>query len=464
MSKYFKCIPNKSPLTFKCGEKISIEVFARDRCRNTECKYIRWEILGDDGKSQKGLGGCTANKPLVIETTLDKPGFVHLICKAITSANTADTSFEPLDASFGAEIEKIEYHDQIPDDFCEYWQNIEDMIENSPIQSTVVSQKDGEDGFEVYDMRVNTPEGRPASFIITVPKADGKYPVKAHFMGYGVNPAYALYNENCITAYFNAHGIENHLTKLEIDEKYGKELKEGYGFENDKNASNMTTYWRSVMIRGLMGVKYLKTLPKWDGNNLIIAGGSQGAFQATNIAAHTKGATLLQIGIPWFCDLNAISKGFLRGWRPDFAQGLRYFDTAAQGKFVECPVMIDANLGDYVCPPSGVMALYNGIKTQKSITFTQSATHGYAPNERERFTLSFDPKNPSGEFKKGIYRHFKGNEYEVIDIAYNCENCQETVVYKALYGEGKLWTRPKDEFCDFVVRNGKMQKRFEFVK
>ncbi|MBE6787000.1 MAG: DUF1653 domain-containing protein [Ruminococcaceae bacterium] len=100
----------------------------------------------------------------------------------------------------------------------------------------------------------------------------------------------------------------------------------------------------------------------------------------------------------------------------------------------------------------------------KSITFTQAATHSYAPNERECYTLNFDPENPSGEFKKGIYRHFKGNEYEVIDFALDCETLEEKVVYRALYGERKLWIRPKEEFCDFVFRNGKVQKRFQYVK
>jgi len=464
MSNYFKCVLNKSPLDFKCGEKIRFEIFARDRCRNIACENIRWEVKTDDGKNFSGLGSCDINKPLVIETTLEKPGFVHLICKAVTTADTQDSGFEVLDAGAGAEVEKIEYHDTVPNDFCEYWSGIENLVEQFPIKAKIFKELPAKSGFKAYDMRVETPEGRPASFVMTVPEGKGKYPVRAVFMGYGVSPAFPIYNDGHITAYFNAHGIENHLTKLEINQKYKDELKEGYGFEDSKNQSNMTTYWRGVMIRDLMGVKYLKTLENWDGKTLVITGGSQGALQATTVAAHSKDVTYLEIGIPWFCDLNGVSQGFMRGWRPNFAEGLRYFDTALQGQFVKCPVKITAGLGDYICPPSSVMALYNGIKTMKSITFTQAATHSYAPNERECYTLNFDPENPSGEFKKGIYRHFKGNEYEVIDFALDCETLEEKVVYRALYGERKLWIRPKEEFCDFVFRNGKVQKRFQYVK
>ncbi len=44
--------------------------------------------------------------------------------------------------------------------------------------------------------------------------------------------------------------------------------------------------------------------------------------------------------------------------------------------------------------------------------------------------------------KIGKYRHFKGGEYEVLYIAKHSETLEETVVYKALYGEGGVWVRP----------------------
>ena len=44
--------------------------------------------------------------------------------------------------------------------------------------------------------------------------------------------------------------------------------------------------------------------------------------------------------------------------------------------------------------------------------------------------------------EKGIYRHFKGNRYELIDIARHSETGEWMVVYRALYGEHGLWVRP----------------------
>jgi len=66
--------------------------------------------------------------------------------------------------------------------------------------------------------------------------------------------------------------------------------------------------------------------------------------------------------------------------------------------------------------------------------------------------------------KKGIYKHYKGNEYELIDIALHSETLEEMVVYRALYGEQKLWVRPASMWDEEVVVNGVKVKRFEFLK
>ena len=46
------------------------------------------------------------------------------------------------------------------------------------------------------------------------------------------------------------------------------------------------------------------------------------------------------------------------------------------------------------------------------------------------------------DIKPGRYRHFKGNEYQVIGMARHSETEEEMVVYRPLYGEGGLWVRP----------------------
>lgn len=67
------------------------------------------------------------------------------------------------------------------------------------------------------------------------------------------------------------------------------------------------------------------------------------------------------------------------------------------------------------------------------------------------------------EIKLGRYRHFKGNEYEVIGIAKHSETTEEMVVYRALYGENGLWVRPASMWNETVERDGKVFRRFIYI-
>ncbi|STY78869.1 Uncharacterized protein conserved in bacteria [Legionella wadsworthii] len=63
--------------------------------------------------------------------------------------------------------------------------------------------------------------------------------------------------------------------------------------------------------------------------------------------------------------------------------------------------------------------------------------------------------------KKGIYRHYKGNLYEVIDVARHSESLEDMVLYRALYGDFELWVRPLKLFLENIEINGEVKKRFE---
>ena len=110
--------------------------------------------------------------------------------------------------------------------------------------------------------------------------------------------------------------------------------------------------------------------------------------------------------------------------------------------------------------------------------------HGYAKVELKPFSsrimvlgdinIDFDEDNSVEEIKSqeiilpepvelGRYRHFKGNEYEVIGIARDSETLEEIVVYKALYGDGGLWVRNKRNFEEVITRDGKRMRRFEKI-
>ena len=66
--------------------------------------------------------------------------------------------------------------------------------------------------------------------------------------------------------------------------------------------------------------------------------------------------------------------------------------------------------------------------------------------------------------KNGIYKHYKGNKYEVLGIANHSETLEKMVVYKALYGEGEIWVRPLSMWDEEVEVDGNKVRRFELIK
>jgi len=72
------------------------------------------------------------------------------------------------------------------------------------------------------------------------------------------------------------------------------------------------------------------------------------------------------------------------------------------------------------------------------------------------------------EIQKGIYEHYKGKLYEVLDTGIHTEAREPVVIYKALYKgdfkEGQLWVRPLTMFRESVVVDGKEVPRFRFLR
>ena len=70
--------------------------------------------------------------------------------------------------------------------------------------------------------------------------------------------------------------------------------------------------------------------------------------------------------------------------------------------------------------------------------------------------------------KKGLYRHYKGNTYEVMGTALHSETEETMIIYKALYesefGKEALWVRPINMFKENVTVDGKEIPRFAYIQ
>jgi hypothetical protein len=74
--------------------------------------------------------------------------------------------------------------------------------------------------------------------------------------------------------------------------------------------------------------------------------------------------------------------------------------------------------------------------------------------------MSYDDLAPTPDTPPGLYRHYKGNDYEVIGVARHSETHEPLVVYKPLYNASGLWVRPHAMFFENVTIEGVTQPRF----
>lgn len=65
--------------------------------------------------------------------------------------------------------------------------------------------------------------------------------------------------------------------------------------------------------------------------------------------------------------------------------------------------------------------------------------------------------------KPGRYRHYKGQDYEVLALALHSETEETLVVYRKLYGDLSWWVRPLAMFAETVEVDGARVPRFRYL-
>lgn len=293
-----------------------------------------------------------------------------------------------------------------PKDFDAFWKKQRDELDKVPVKEEekkeiplLAKYAQYKDRVVCYDVKVACSGGKPVSGYLCMPRnAKAKsLPAIVSFQGAGVLGAWQQpdWGEKAIALNINAHGIENGKpyswyraltvpgTKSKLDNYawYGVWKTDLY-------------YYKGVFTRIMRALDYVKSLPEWDGRNLLVYGASQGGTQAIVAAAMDKDVTYCHAGVPALCDHGAVYADRLPGWprvvtmdksklnneKKWFMVVLNYYDVAHFAKRVKCEISVSAGLLDHTCTPTSVMAAYNNISAgvKKSIQIVPSGTHGSA--------------------------------------------------------------------------------------
>ncbi len=371
------------------GDMIEFSLEALDADKNPAEAELSWKLEADDGRAaESGSGPAAPGAPLVVKTSMDKPGFLRLTAKFADSEKKGHFI-----AGAAVEPEKLAALPE-PEDFDAFWAAQRKIVDDADLSKAELTDapesyasQDRYKGMSVRKLVFPYAEGMtPATAWIVMPANAAPKSIraiKAGFEGYGYGgktpPQW--FDRNAINIQINAHGFD-----LARDSEYYKEFEagtksngQGYGMDPAQNADRETCYFRGMLLRDMAAIRFAKSLPEWTGELLEVSGGSQGGFQCVAMAALVPGVTFCMPNAPWLCDLGGSAKlGRMNSWHPSFVPALRYFDTVNFAKRVRCAAKIQrAGLGDYTCAPSSVTILYNNLSNAKSrsIHYIQGSEH-----------------------------------------------------------------------------------------
>ena len=400
-SKLIYAETDKDPLAYKIGDDVVFACSLYADNKLVSCPHFSWTANTADGQVYMGESDGAFGK-VIVKIPATAQGVIRLkvLAKDENGALISEVK-QDLSQSVVVNADEVTTHKQEPNDFDEFWASqVAKVTAISPdvISMEKVSSPSGIqclDGavssaasHDFYRVKIKTPDecGYAVGYL-TIPKnaKPNSLGITVVFNGYGVSDLSPYISSSNIVLNVCAHSIE-----LGRASSYYSNLLANYGFTGNENRD--TSYFRTMIMRDLQAVRFIKayagtegvsingaksSLGIWNGK-LKLYGGSQGAFQGVAVAALDKDVTDAYWYIPWMCDVGGTASEF----RPKYTDDLRYFDTVYFGRRIDDKVNITltAGLGDYICPPSGVVALFNEMGGHVTMYFKQGMTHGFTPD------------------------------------------------------------------------------------
>jgi len=381
---------NKNPLLYSCGEEMRFYVTLVDTARNdapVKGRRLVWTRTGDDGVTEKGE--AASDEPLLVKTSIAKPGFVRVTVKVLDAAGKPVRDVERKrevmwDGGAGADVNRIPAV-PLPADFDAFWDARRAALAKAPCAARLTELPSRNGKVALAKFLVPMPDAEtPAQGLVAWPKAARPHtlPLDVEVTGYGFHRTHldesrALLGSGRILVSITRQGEDPRR-----EEAYYKNIETNvcrhFCFRNNNGRPEETDFYKMLM-RNVQALRWAKTLPTWDGRSIRVHGGSMGGYQALGLAALDPQVSEVGAYIPWCADFAGYAKfKRLGGWAPGWTKALDYVALAHLATRVRCPVEMQIGLGDYVCPPSGEVLLFNNLKGPKKLTATQNMGHGSA--------------------------------------------------------------------------------------
>ena len=293
--------------------------------------------------------------------------------------------------NIGVNPEQIQSPSDAPEDFDTFWETTLTELASVPMEvKWTLLPEHSSAKRECYRVEMPSFGGATMGGIIFIPTAEGRYPVRMSFMGYGAD----VYYED---PDWNADRID--FTVSVRDQGIFKEGQNGW---IDRGlASKEDFYYRGAFCDIVRSVEFAAALPKADTTRIFGCGDSQGGAFTWISASLTDRMRAIAPSVPFLSDYPDYAK--IVWWpmhevfqyadaegidRAQLMDMLRYFDIKNFTGRITCPVFMAFGLQDPTCPPHTNFAGYNIVTSEK--TYMCVPTCGHAMWAEPSFTEARD--------------------------------------------------------------------------
>jgi len=341
----------------------------------------------------------TSVQPFVIDTPgMKEPGFY----RCIATLEKGGRTYRGL-ATAGYRPDQIKPIVTDPADFDKFWNDGKAQLGRIPLDAKMellpASGTSKVDVYHVSFQNVGTGFSRVSRIygILCVPKStnpNAKFPALLRVPGAGVRPytgQIALAEQGIITLEIGIHGMPVTLPMQVYDDLRAGSLNR-YMFYNMDNRD--TYYYRRVYLGVVRANDFLTSLPRYDGKNLAVMGGSQGGGLALVTTALDPRVKALSVSYPAISDMAGYTANRAGGWPHAFKdpkertkeklETASYYDAVNFARRVKVPGIYSWGFNDEVVPPTSSYAAYNVISAPKTLLLGLEMGHANSAEQTER--------------------------------------------------------------------------------
>ena len=390
--------PDHRDWTYQPGENAKFTITVTADNEPLEGATITYKVGPEMLPAEEKTAVVQAGGFVIDGGSLQQPGFIRCIVTTEFGGKTyrgvATAGFAP---------EKIQPTQTEPADFDAFWAAGKEELAQIPLEPEVTLMPEAcTPAVNVYHVSIRT-IGSGGQYVSRVygilcePKAPGKYPAVLRVPGAGVRPysgSKDLAARGVITLDIGIHGIPVNFPHFLYDQMRTGALN-GYHLYNLDNKD--LYYYRRVYLSCVRANDFLTSREMYDGQNLVVTGGSQGGqltIVTTALDPRVKG---LAPQFPAYCDVTGYLHGRAGGWphmfRPNAKTGenfhatpakiatTAYYDTVNFARRVKVPGHYTWGFNDETCPPTSMYAAYNQIKAPKQLMLALEANHPIIPEQ-----------------------------------------------------------------------------------